>query len=262
MLALEGISVVFRSGPDLIPALRKIDLRLAEGEFLTVIGSNGAGKSTLLNVVAGVVFPTSGRVLLRGRDVTSLPVHRRARFVARIVQDPLSGTAPAMTVAENLALAARRRRGLLPAITRRRRAEFGALLQPLGLNLERRLDDPVSFLSGGERQALTVVMMTLSRPEVLLLDEPTAALDPTHAVQIAGLLCRFAAENRLATLLVTHDMDQALLLGERLVMMHRGQILQELSGEEKARATVPDLVRLFSERGVADDRLLLGASVL
>ena len=258
MLTLEGVRQVFRSGQDLVVALAGIDLVLDRGDFLTVIGSNGAGKTTLLHVIAGNLIPTSGRVLIDGEDVTATPAHRRARRIGRIVQDPLSGTAPTMTIAENLALASKRsKRSLAVALTRRRRREFADVLRPLGMGLERRLDDPAFLLSGGERQALTVTMATLARPDILLLDEHTAALDPANARRIGELTEAFVERTGLTTLMVTHNMEQAIALGNRLVMMHKGEIVLELGGERKRSTKVPELVSLFSHRHIADDELLL-----
>jgi putative tryptophan/tyrosine transport system ATP-binding protein len=258
MLRLEALRRVFRSGPDLVVALSGIDLHLQRGDFLTVIGSNGAGKTTLLNLVAGTIPPTTGRVWIGGQDVTAQPAHRRARRIGRIVQDPLAGTAPTMTIAENLALASRRAgRTVRLALPRRRRAEFVDRVKTLGMGLERRLDDPVSLLSGGERQALTVTMATLSRPDILLLDEHTAALDPANAAAIASLTQRFVADLHLTTVMVTHNMEQAIALGNRLAMMHKGEILMELRGLEKARMRVEDLIALFARRHITEDELLL-----
>ena len=258
MLDVVSVEKRFRSGADEVLALRGIDLRLDRGDFLTVIGSNGAGKSTLLHVICGVLFPTTGRVLLGGVDVTSIPAYRRARQISRIVQDPMKGTAPSMTVAENLALASKRRgRTLRRAISRRRRADFVERLSELGVDLTARLDDPVSTLSGGERQALAVAMATLSRPNLLLLDEHTAELDPKNAERIVALTRAFVEETNLTTIMVTHNMEQAIELGTRLVMMHKGQIVHEVRGQAKRETRVCDLIELFSRRHVADDELLL-----
>jgi putative ABC transport system ATP-binding protein len=226
-----------------------------------VIGSNGAGKSTLLNLIAGAFSPTSGRVLLDGEDLTGVPAHRRARRIGRIVQNPLAGTAPSMTVAENLALAAKRGgRTLRLALPRRLRHEFRDRLASLEIGLEDRLDCCASLLSGGERQGLTVLMATLARPEVLLLDEHTAALDPRNAALITRLTCGFIEELGLTTLMVTHNMEQAIEVGNRLIMMHKGQIIHELSDGAKHHSTVAELVGLFSRRHVVDDELLLEAA--
>jgi len=258
MLSLVGISKTFQTAADRVEAVRGIDLDLDSGDFLTVIGSNGAGKSTLLNLVAGSFPPTTGRVLLGDQDVTHVPAHRRAHRVGRIVQDPLAGTAPTMTVAENLALAMKRgRRSLRPALPRRLRGKLRDRLAALGVGLEDRLDCRASLLSGGERQALTVLMATLVPPEVLLLDEHTAALDPRNAAMLARLTCLFVERLGLTTVMVTHNMEQAIEMGNRLMMMHKGEIIHELRDEEKHLATVPELVDLFAQHHVVDDELLL-----
>ncbi len=261
MLDIERASKTFRSGPDTVVAVRDVSLTLAKGDFLTIIGSNGAGKSTLLNLISGVVPLTSGRIALDGAEVSASPAYQRAKRVSWIVQNPLAGTAPSMSVAENLALAmSRGRRTLRLALARARRLDISSRLEALGVGLERRLDCRVSLLSGGERQALAVLMATLARPEVLLLDEHTAALDPHNASRIVELTCDFVRTMGLTTMMVTHNMAQALDVGNRLIMMHKGEILHELSEEEKQRASVPQLVRLFTERRVADDELLLETS--
>jgi putative tryptophan/tyrosine transport system ATP-binding protein len=260
MLRLEAASKTFRSGPDTIEAVRKTSLTLAKGDFMTIIGSNGAGKSTLLNLIAGTVPLTTGKVLIGGDDVTSVPAYKRARRIGRIVQNPLAGTAPSMTVAENLALAQKRgRRALRPALTRRARRELRDRLAGLAIGLDQRLDCAVALLSGGERQALTVAMATLARPEILLLDEHTAALDPRNAEMINKLTGDFVAQLGLTTLMVTHNMEHAIEIGNRLIMMHKGEVITELLGEEKRGVSVQDLVKLFSLRHVADDELLLPA---
>ena len=258
MLTLERLSKSFHSGADRVVAVRETDLFLAEGDFLTIIGSNGAGKSTLLNLIAGTYPPTTGRILLREQDLTGVPAHRRARQIGRIVQDPLAGTAPTMTVAENLALAMKRgRRGLRSALPRRLRRNFRERLAVLNIGLENRLQCRVALLSGGERQALAVLMATLVPPEILLLDEHTAALDPSNAAMIVGLTRSFVGGLRLTTLMVTHNMEQAIEVGTRLIMMHKGEIIEELRGAEKEQATVLQLVDLFSQHHVVDDELLL-----
>ena len=258
MLRLERVSKAFHSGADRVVAIRETDLSLAEGDLLTIIGSNGAGKSTLLNLIAGTYPPTSGRILLKGKDLTDVPAHRRARRIGRIVQDPLAGTAPSMTVAENLALAMKRGpRGLRSALPRRLRRRFREQLAVLNVGLEDRLRCRVDLLSGGERQALAVLMATLVPPEILLLDEHTAALDPSNAAMIVRLTRSFVERIGLTTLMVTHNMEQAIDVGTRLIMMHKGEIIEELHGAEKVHATVPQLVDLFSHHHVVDDELLL-----
>lgn len=258
MLDVVGVGKRFRSGADEVLALDRVDLHLDRADFLTVIGSNGAGKSTLLNIISGVLTPTTGRVLLDGVDVTHVAAHRRARRISRIVQDPLKGTAPSMTVAENLVLASKRSgRALCRALPRRRRRELIERVSALGVDLGSRLDDPVSTLSGGERQALAVVMATLCRPDLLLLDEHTAALDPKNAENIVRLTQSYVEEIGLCTIMVTHNMEQAIELGNRIVMMHKGRIVYEAGGATKRGTSVADLVRLFSQRHMADDELLL-----
>jgi putative ABC transport system ATP-binding protein len=258
MLALDRVSKTYVAGADRVNALRDVSLSLAEGDFLTIIGSNGAGKSTLLNLIAGTVLPTSGRIRMEEADITGVPAHRRARWVGRIVQDPLAGTAPQMTVAENLALAMKRgHRSLRPALSRTLKRQLRDRLTTLGLGLESRTDCAVSLLSGGERQALTVLMATLVPPRLLLLDEHTAALDPSNAAMIVDLTVSFVARYGLPTLMITHNMDQALTVGNRLIMMHKGEVIHEVAEEAKHEATVEDLVQLFAQRHVADDELLL-----
>ena len=258
MLALKSVSKVFHSGADRVRAIRELDLSLADGDFLSIIGSNGAGKSTLLNLIAGTVLPTTGRISLNEEDITKTPAYKRARSIGRIVQDPLAGTAPAMTVAENMALAMKRHgRGLRLALPRKLERRFRDQLAALDIGLESRLNCPVSLLSGGERQALAVLMATLVPPKLLLLDEHTAALDPANAAMIVRLTESFVDRSGLATLMVTHNMEQAIAVGNRLIMMHQGEIIHELRGHEKHLATVGDLVDLFSQRHIVDDELLL-----
>ncbi|MGC9529365.1 MAG: ABC transporter ATP-binding protein [Candidatus Bipolaricaulaceae bacterium] len=260
MLELKGVTKCFALGTERVEALRGLDLALAEGEFVTVIGSNGAGKSTLLNVVAGTCRPSRGRVHIAGRDVTRWPAHRRARWIGRVFQDPLQGTAAHMTLAENLALASRKGpRGLGRALPRTRRRALAAALARLNMGLEGRLNETVGHLSGGERQALTVLMATLARPRLLLLDEHTAALDPSNADRVLDITRRLVGEGHITTLMVTHRMDQALQLGDRLLMLHKGRVLLNVERGEKEALQVGDLVNLFQRVGVADDELLLAA---
>jgi putative ABC transport system ATP-binding protein len=258
MLGLEGLSKTFYSGADRVHAIRTLNLSLADGDFLTVIGSNGAGKSTLLNLIAGTVLPSTGRISLNDEDITMVPAYKRARSIGRIVQDPLAGTAPEMTVAENLALALKRRgRGMRLALPRSLRRSFRDQVAALNIGLEDRLNCSVSLLSGGERQALAVLMATLVPPKLLLLDEHTAALDPANAAMIVRLTESFVNRSGLATLMVTHNMEQAIAVGNRLIMMHKGEVIHELHGREKKIATVEQLVNLFSRRHIVDDELLL-----
>ncbi|MCC6176892.1 MAG: ATP-binding cassette domain-containing protein [Chloroflexi bacterium] len=263
MIRLDRVSVTFHPGTvNEVRALRGTVLDLADGEFVTVVGSNGAGKSTLLNTIAGVLLPLHGRVLIADRDVTGWPEHRRASLVGRVFQNPLDGTAATMSVEENLALALRRgrSRGLRQAVGPKERRDFGDYLASLGLGLEARLKAPVGLLSGGQRQALTLLMATLARPRVLLLDEHTAALDPAAAADIEQLTARLVAEQGLTTLMVTHNMQQALRFGTRTIMLHRGEIALDVGCQERDGMTVDDLVRRFydaRQQALVDDELLL-----
>ncbi len=258
MLALKGIYKAFHLGRESVRALDGVELEVGAGEFLTVIGSNGAGKSTLLNVIAGTCRPDAGRIVLGGTDVTAWPAHRRARWIGRVFQDPRQGTAPNLTVAENMALACQKgARTLRWALGRARTAFFCRELSSLGMGLEKRLQEKTACLSGGERQALAVLMATLTRPKVLLLDEHTAALDPAHAEQVLEITDQLVKAHRITTLMVTHRMDHALQVGQRLVMMHKGRVVLDLEAEAKGRLSVEDLVGLFRKVGVVDDELLL-----
>ncbi|GAB4307400.1 MAG: ABC transporter ATP-binding protein [Candidatus Bipolaricaulota bacterium] len=261
ILELVGVRKSYAVGAQLVSALAGVEFALAEREFVTVIGSNGAGKTTLLNVIAGGARPDQGKVYLLGRDVTGWPTHRRARWIGRVFQDPRQGAAPSLTVAENLALASRKgRRGLRFPLTRRRRTVVQEALAGLGMGLEERLSERVACLSGGERQALAVLMATLAQPRLLLLDEHTAALDPANAERVLAVTEDLVRAGGLATLMVTHRMDQALACGDRLVMLHRGRILLDLPSTEKRALAVEDLVRLFRQEGCAEDELLLSAT--
>ncbi|MBO8156216.1 MAG: ABC transporter ATP-binding protein [Bacillaceae bacterium] len=263
MLQLKQIEKVFYEGtPDEKRALQGVNLKLNEGDFVTVIGSNGAGKSTLLNVIAGVIFPNFGEVTVDNQDVTFVPEHKRAKWIGRVFQDPMAGTAPNMTIEENLALALGRtkKRTLLPGVSSKRRKEFKELLSSIDIGLEDRLNTKVGLLSGGERQALSLVMATFTKPRILLLDEHTAALDPSRAELITRLTEEIVARHQLTTLMVTHQMDQAIKLGNRLMMMDAGQIIFEANEEEKKNLTVEQLIAKFQEiRGkkMANDRSLL-----
>lgn len=243
-------------------ALRNVSLALASGDFVTVIGSNGAGKSTLLNVVAGRYRPELGAVWIDGTDVTRLPDHKVARYVGRVFQDPMAGTSPHLTIEENLAIAwARTRgRGLRLGVNKARRAEFRDELRSLELGLEDRLSARVGLLSGGQRQALSLVMASFTKPRILLLDEHTAALDPQRAALITRLTKEMVERHALTTLMVTHNMEQALSLGNRLIMMHEGRVILELDGEAKQKASVADLLAEFDHIKGAQfsDRTLLG----
>lgn len=230
-------------------ALRDLDLHLADGDFVTVIGGNGAGKSTLLNAVAGVWPVDSGSIVLDGEDITGLPEFRRAKNIGRVFQDPMMGTAPDMQLEENLALALRRgnRRGLKWEITKSEREFYHEQLKNLGLGLEDRMKVKVGMLSGGQRQALTLLMAALRSPKLLLLDEHCAALDPTTAAKVLELSDSIISENRLTALMITHNMTDAIRHGNRLIMMNEGQIILDISGEEKKKLTKRDLLDKFAE---------------
>jgi putative ABC transport system ATP-binding protein len=250
MLELARLTKTFNAGtPNEVRALQGVDLSIDDGSFVIVIGLNGSGKSTLLNAVAGTVFVDGGAITLGGRDVTSWPEHRRAALIGRVFQNPFSGTAPSMSIVENLALAARRGmgRGLGWALTPGARETFRQRVRELEMGLEARLDNPIGSLSGGQRQALTLLMASWRKPDLLLLDEHTAALDPKSADQVIRLSEQIVARDRLTTLMVTHSMPQATNLGDRLVMMYRGTVLHDFRGPEKKRLRVPDLLARFED---------------
>ena len=230
-------------------ALDGCDLHLQPGDFCTMIGGNGAGKSTLLNAIAGVFPVDDGQIIIDGRDVTACSEHRRARYIGRVFQDPLQGTAGGMMVEENLILAAKRGLplSLRWAFSNDKREHYRELLATLGLGLEDRLFTRMELLSGGQRQAITLLMATLQRPKLLLLDEPTAALDPKTAAKVLALTDRIVREHQLTTLMITHNMRDALRLGNRLIMMHQGRIIWDVKGEEKGRLTVTDVLEQFEE---------------
>jgi len=258
MLQIKDARRVFFKGmPDEKVALDGLSLSLERGDFAVVIGSNGAGKSTMMNAISGALMLDKGSIHIAGEDVTAMPVHARARHVARVFQDPMKGTAATMTIAENMLLAemrqnrARLRRGLTPA----RRDTYREHLSYLGLGLEDRLDTPVSLLSGGQRQSLSLVMAVSGEPDILLLDEHTAALDPRTADLVLNATLRAVTALKLTTMMVTHNMAHAIDYGNRIIMLDAGRVLLELTGEDKARATVPDLIGHFS---VKSDRMLLG----
>lgn len=262
MLHLESITKTFFPGTiNERRALRGIDLSMAPGEFITIIGSNGAGKSTLLNVISGLIPADTGKVVIDGRDVTRLNDHQRANYIGRVFQNPMAGTAPHMTIEENMAMALERgkTRGLRIGVTRAKRERFRSELQALELGLEDRLKSWVGLLSGGQRQALSLLMATFSGPKILLLDEHTAALDPERAKLVTRLTQETVDRFGLTTLMVTHNMEQALRLGTRLVMMHDGQIVLDLDEDQKGHMTIPDLLHEFEKvKGMQmDDRTLL-----
>ena len=263
MLEMKAVKIVFHAGPvNEKTALAGVDLHLAPGEFVTVIGGNGAGKSTLLNCVSGAYAPTSGEIWIDGQNVTHMPEHRRAKLLGRVFQDPMMGTAGNMWIEENLALALRRgqKRGLRWGITQKEREMFKEQLRRLDLGLEDRLSTKVKLLSGGQRQALTLLMATLQKPKLLLLDEHTAALDPKTARKVLELSEQIIEEHGLTSLMVTHNMRDAIRYGNRLIMMHDGRVAVDVSGEEKKKLTVEALLERFSESAGSDevsDRLVL-----
>ena len=260
MLKISHITKTFGAGTtDAKKALDDLSLDVRRGDFITIIGANGAGKSTLLGAIAGSFITDSGELVLDGEDMTLLPEYRRARKIGRLFQDPMRGSAPDMTIEENLVLAAGRG-GWLSPVSRADRRFFRERVAMLEMGLEDRMNQPVGLLSGGQRQALTLMMATLNTPKLLLLDEHTAALDPATAEKVLGLTKRIVAENGLTCLMVTHNMQSALELGNRTVMMNAGKIVMDVSGEERARLGVPDLLRRFREssgKELHNDRMLL-----
>ena len=264
MLEIKNIWKTFNAGTvNEKTALRDVSLTLADGDFVTVIGGNGAGKSTLLNAVAGVWSVDRGTIAIGGVNVTKLPEHKRAKYIGRVFQDPMMGTAATMQIEENLALAARRgkTRGLRSGINKAEREEYKELLKSLDLGLEDRLTSKVGLLSGGQRQALTLLMATLQKPKLLLLDEHTAALDPKTAAKVLDTTEKIVQKDHLTTLMITHNMRDAIAHGNRLIMMYEGRIVIDVSGEEKKKLTVEELLAKFSQvsgSDEADDKLLLG----
>jgi putative ABC transport system ATP-binding protein len=255
MLELHGLEKTFNPGtPNEVRALQGVDLAIEDHSFVVVVGTNGSGKSTLLNAVAGSFPLDRGTIRIDGSDVTRWPEHRRAALIGRVFQNPFSGTAPNMTIAENLALAARRGypRGLGWVLSGRLRRGLAERVRDLNLGLEHRLDNAIGSLSGGQRQALTLLMATSVKPKILLLDEHTAALDPKSADQVIRLSAEIVARDRLTTLMVTHSMQQAASLGDRLIMMHRGRVLHDFRGAEKARLRPESLMQRFEEIRRAD----------
>lgn len=263
MLELRNLIKTFNPGtPNEVRALRGVTLTLERGSFLIIIGTNGSGKSTLLNAVAGTFLVDSGEITLANKKITRLPEHRRARLIGRVFQNPFSGTAPSMTIAENLALAARRGqpRGLGWALNQELRQQIRDRIRSLNMGLEDRIDNAIGSLSGGQRQALTLLMASWLKPDLLLLDEHTAALDPKSADQVIRLTHEIIQRDHLTTLMVTHSMQQAVHLGDRIIMMHRGQVLHDLRGAERARVRPEDLLNRFEavrrreqlDAGVAD----------
>jgi putative ABC transport system ATP-binding protein len=250
MLEIRAVSKTFNPGtPNEVRALRNVNVSLDPGSFVTIIGTNGSGKTTLLNAVAGTFFVDHGTVRLAGAEITRWPEHRRAKLIGRVFQNPFSGTAPSMSIAENLVLASRRGRprGLGWALKPAFRRELRDRIRSLNMGLEDRLDNAIGSLSGGQRQALTLLMATWLKPELLLLDEHTAALDPKTADQVIRLSEAIISRDKLTTFMVTHSMQQAVNLGDRIIMMHRGQVLHDLRGAERQRARVDDLLARFED---------------
>ena len=263
MLEIKNIYKTFNAGTiNEKVALNNLNLTLNDGDFVTVIGGNGAGKSTMLNAISGVWRPDSGSITIGGVNVTNMPEHKRAKFLGRVFQDPMTGTAADMSIQENMALALRRgkRRGLKWGISEKEKVQYRAALQTLDLGLEDRMTSKVGLLSGGQRQAVTLLMATLKKPKLLLLDEHTAALDPKTAAKVLELSEKIVRENHLTALMVTHNMKDAIRYGNRLIMMNAGHVIFDVSGEEKKNLTVEGLVEMFSTASgeeFANDRALL-----
>lgn len=263
MLQLKDINITFNEGTlDEKKALQNINLHLKPGDFITVIGSNGAGKSTLMNTISGSLIPDVGDVIIDGKDVTHLPEYKRSQYIGRVFQDPMAGTAPTMTIAENLAMAYSRnkKRTLKIGVNKERKEMFREQLKTLNLGLEDRLTAKVGLLSGGERQALSLLMATFTEPKILLLDEHTAALDPSRAELITRITGEVVEKFQLTTLMVTHNMQQALDLGNRLIMMDKGQIIFDVSGEEKQKLTIEKLLSEFQRirgKAIESDKAVL-----
>ncbi len=263
MLEIKNVFKTFNPGTvNEKHALNGINLTLNEGDFVTVIGGNGAGKSTMLNMVAGVYPVDSGSIVIDGVDVTKLPEHKRAKYIGRVFQDPMTGTAADMQIVENLALASRRGkfRTLRPGVTKKEKAEYAEILKSLDLGLETRLTSKVGLLSGGQRQAITLLMATLKKPKVLLLDEHTAALDPKTAAKVLELTTEIVEKDNLTTIMITHNMKDAIAIGNRLIMMNDGKIIYDVAGEEKKNLTTADLLEKFkvtSGGELDNDRMIL-----
>ncbi len=263
MLKITKLQKTFNPGTiNAKTALKGFDLTINEGDFVTVIGGNGAGKSTLLNAIAGVWKPDFGKIEIDGVDVTNMPEHKRAKFLGRVFQDPMKGTAPDMEIAENLSIADRRgtKRKLIRGCTKKDRAYYKELLTQLDLGLEHRLSTKVGLLSGGQRQAVTLLMATLKKPKLLLLDEHTAALDPKTAAKVLEITNKLVTENNLTTLMITHNMHDAIAYGNRLIMMSEGRVVVDVSGEEKKNLTIEQLLGLFEKASgskMMDDKVML-----
>ena len=263
MLEIKEVYKTFNAGTvNEKRALNGLNLTLDDGDFVTVIGGNGAGKSTMLNIVSGAYTVDSGSITIAGQDVTGLPEHKRAKFIGRVFQDPMMGTAATMQIEENLALAARRgqKRTLRPGITKAEREQYREMLKILDLGLEDRLTSKVGLLSGGQRQALTLLMATLKKPKLLLLDEHTAALDPKTAAKVLETTEKIVKRDKLTTLMITHNMRDAIAHGNRLIMLYDGRVVLDIAGEDKKHLTVEDLLEQFTKvsgSDEADDKLLL-----
>ena len=263
MLKITNLHKTFNAGTiNAKKALDGLSLTINEGDFVTVIGGNGAGKSTLLNAICGVWKPDAGKIEIDGIDVTAMPEYKRAAFLGRVFQDPMKGTAPDMEIAENLSIAARRgtKRRLVWGLPKKERESYKALLATLELGLENRLSSKVGLLSGGQRQAVTLLMATLKKPKILLLDEHTAALDPKTAAKVLEITDKIVNENKLTTLMITHNMRDAISHGNRLIMLHEGRVIIDVSGEAKAKLTVEDLLEMFNKASgthFSNDRAIL-----
>lgn len=263
MLEIKDVYKTFHAGTiNQKIALNGLNLTLNDGDYVTIIGGNGAGKSTMLNMITGVFPVDSGKIIIDGEDITALPEHKRAKYFGRVFQDPMTGTAADMQIEENMAIAARRGkpRTLSFGIKKAEREVYREQLAALGLGLEDRLTSKVGLLSGGQRQAVTLLMATLQRPKLLLLDEHTAALDPKTAAKVLEISDKIISENHLTALMVTHNMKDAIVHGNRLIMMHEGKIIYDVSGEEKQKLQVPDLLAKFEEasgKEFANDRMML-----
>lgn len=263
MLKITNLHKTFNAGTiNAKKALNGLSLTINEGDFVTVIGGNGAGKSTLLNAICGVWKPDAGKIEIDGIDVTAMPEYKRAAFLGRVFQDPMKGTAPDMEIAENLSIAARRgtKRRLVWGLPKKERESYKALLATLELGLEDRLSSKVGLLSGGQRQAVTLLMATLKKPKILLLDEHTAALDPKTAAKVLEITDKIVNENKLTTLMITHNMRDPISHGNRLIMLHEGRVIIDVSGEAKAKLTVEDLLEMFNKASgthFSNDRAIL-----
>lgn len=263
MIELKGIKKVFNAGTvNEKIAINSLDLKIEKGDFITVIGSNGAGKSTMLSIMAGFQNPDGGKILFDSDDITKVPEYKRASYIGVVFQDPLSGTAKSLSIEENMAIATKRgtKRWFGKGVTASRRADFKERLKQLGLGLEDRLKTNAGLLSGGQRQSLTLLMAAMADPKILLLDEHTAALDPRTAGLVMNLTDKLIKDMGLTAMMVTHNMNQALEYGNRIIMMHEGEIVLDIKGDEKKGLTIPDLLNMFEKvrgEGIADDKLLL-----